>query len=206
MPATACPTSVPRFRGLFPDWNGPRPARFFFAEELLEARKESMFPTNIAGPDEDVNVYLFALLTDFLTGSHDSRVSIGAGGLHEPPEKSLPPGARADWYRVNGDHRLLHLGLMDRGDGIRRRRIPFGFTEDETRQRDLAAGRACYGLAADLLEKRGGGAAGAAAVMRKLETHFEEYVQVLGVLAVRRLGLGARLSDDDLAGLLRMAG
>jgi hypothetical protein len=42
--------------------------------------------------------------------------------------------------------------------------------------------------------------------MRKLEENYEEYVHVLGVLAVRRLGLGARLSDSDLAGLLAEAG
>jgi hypothetical protein len=206
MTATACPTSVPRFCGLFPDWAGPRPARFFFAEELLEARRQSRFPTNLAGPDEDVNVYLFGLLTRFLAGHHDPRVLPGAGGLHHPPAKELPRAQRADWFRVNGDHRLLYLGLMDRGDGLRRRRVPFGFTEDESRERDLAAGRTCFGAAADLLEGRPGGSPGLAAVMRKLEENFEEYVHVLGVLAVRRLGLGASLSDCDLAGLLEEAG
>ena len=206
MPATACPTSVPRFRGLFPDWSGPRPARFFFAEELLEARRESEFPTNLAGPDEDVNVYLFGLLTKFLAGDHDSRVVPGAGGLHQPPARDLPRGHRADWYRVNGDHRLLYQGLMDRGDGIRRRRVPFGFTEDESRARDLAAGRACYGVAADLISSSPGGSPGLATVLRKLEENYEEYVHVLGVLAVRRLGLGANLSATDLAGLFMEAG
>ena len=29
MPATCCPTAVPHFRGLFPDWTAPRPVRFF---------------------------------------------------------------------------------------------------------------------------------------------------------------------------------
>lgn len=206
MSEIACPTSVPRFRSLFPDWSGPRPARFFFAEELLEARRESEFPTNLAGPDEDVNVYLFGLLTKFLAGYHDSRVVPGAGGLHHPPAGNLPRGYRADWYRVNGDHRLLYQGLMDRGDGIRRRRIPFGFTEDESRARDIAAGRACYGVAANLLESGHGGSPELATVLRKLEENYEEYVHVLGVLAVRRLGLGASLSDEDLAAMFMEAG
>lgn len=206
MPAIACPTTVPRFRGLFPDWSGLRPARFYFAEELLEARRESEFPTNLAGPDEDVNVYLFGLLTEFLVGNHDPRVVPGAGGLHHPPARDLPRGLRAEWYRVNGDHRLLYQGLMDRGDGIRRRRVPFGFTEDESRVRDIAAGRACYGVAADLLESSPGGSPGLATVLRKLEENYEEYVHVLGVLAVRRLGLGASLSDTDLACLFMEAG
>jgi len=205
MPATACPTAVPLFRGLFPDFAGPRPARFFFAEELLEARRRSRFPTNGAGPDEDVNVYLFHLLTGFLTGSTDPRVTPGAGGLHHPPARTLPRGARADWYRVNGDHRLLYLGLFDRGDGLRRREVPFGFTAADSRDRDLTAGGNCYAAAADILASGPAASAATAAVMRKLAAHFEDYVHVLGVLAVRRLGLGARLSDDDLAGLLREA-
>ena len=206
MPVTACPTCHPSFRGLFPDWSGPRPARFFFAEELLEARRSSHFPTNGAGPDEDVNVYLFGLLTGFLSGHRDPRVTWGAGGLHHPPGRGLPRRSRSDWYRINGDHRLLHLGLMDRGDGVRRRAVPFGFTHEEARQRDLEAGRTCYAIAADLLESRVEESAGLVGVLRKLAGNFDDYVHVMGVLAVRRLGLGARLTDDDLAGLLREAG
>jgi len=98
------------------------------AEQLLEARRESMFPTNGAGPDEDVNVYLAGLLTDFLTGHHDPRVQWGAGPVFFPAGKEIGPRSRADRYRVNADHRLLFLGLMDRGDGLRRRRVHFGMT------------------------------------------------------------------------------
>jgi hypothetical protein len=206
MPATCCPTAVPRFRGLFPDWTAPRPVRFFFAEQLLEARRESHFPTNGAGPDEDVNVYLFGLLTAFLEARQDPRIAAGAGGLHHPPPRSLPRGSRADWYRVNGDHRLLFLGLMNRGDGLRRRPVPFGFSPEESRARDLEAARHCYAMAADLLEGRPGTPPGPAPVLRKLATNLEDYVHVLGVLAVRRLGLGARLSGDDLRELIGEAG
>ena len=49
------------------------------------------------------------------------------------------------------------------------------------------------------------GKARLASVMRKLEENYEDYVHVLGVLAVRRLGMGANLSDDDLAGLFHQA-
>jgi hypothetical protein len=198
-------THEPLYRGLFPDWSGPRPWRFFLVEHLLEARRESMFPTNGAGPDEDVNVYLAHLLAGFLSGHQDERVAWGAGCVQFPPDKNLGRSERADWYRVNADHRLLFLGLMNRGDGLRRRPILFGMTATETRDRDLIAGRSCYGMAANLLEGRNCAQAGLAPVLRKLETNFEDYVHVLGVLATRRLGLGASLSDDDLAGLLDLA-
>jgi len=174
-------------------------------EPLLEARRESMFPTNGAGPDEDVNVYLSHLLTEFLKGHHDQRVLWGAEPVLLPPVTDLGRRSRAEWYRVNADHRLLYLGLMDRGDGLRRRRIPCGMTPEETRSRDMVTGRSCYGMAANLLAGRYCTNPGLAAVLRKLEENFEDYVHVLGVLATRRLGLGAVLSDDDLAGLLALA-
>jgi hypothetical protein len=206
MPKVLCQVDSPRFRGLFPDWSGPRPLRYFLTEELLEARRDSMFPTSGAGPDEDVNVYISHLLSDFLTGHHDPRVQWGAGPQLQPPAKCLGRRSRSDWYRVNADHRLLYLGLMNRGDGLRRRRVHFGMTENETRNRDLVTGAACYGMAANLIEGRSGANAGLVEVWRKLEENFEDYIHVLGVLATRRLGLGAVLSDDDLAGLLELAG
>jgi hypothetical protein len=43
-------------------------------------------------------------------------------------------------------------------------------------------------------------------VLRKLETNFDDYVHILGALATRRFGLGAVLSDNDLAGLFDLAG
>ena len=205
MPKALCKIDFPQYRGLFPDWSGPRPWRFFLMEQLLEARKESMFPTNGAGPDEDVNVYLSNLLAGFLNGHHDAQVQWGADPVLLPPAKNLHRRVRADWYRINADHRLLYLGLMDRGDGLRRRPVHLGMNLEETRNRDLIIGRTCYGLAANLLMGRSCANAPLAPVLRKLEENFEEYVHVLGVLATRRLGLGAVLSDNDLAGLLALA-
>jgi hypothetical protein len=206
MPKTLCKIESPCFRGLFPDWSGPLPWSFFMTEQLLEARRESMFPTNGAGPDEDVNVYLAGLLADFLTGHHDPRVTLGADSVFFPREKADGARTRADHYRVNADHRLLYLGLMDRGDGLRRRRIHFGMTAEETRTRDMGIGRSCYQMATDLMEGKPGFNSGLAQVLRKLETNYEDYIHVLGVLATRRFGLGAVLSDRDLAGLFDLAG
>lgn len=206
MPKTLCKAESPCFRGLFPDWSGPLPWSYFMTEQLLEARRESMFPTNGAGCDEDVNVYLAGLLTGFLTGHHDPRIQWGAGCVLFPDEKNLGPRTRADRYRVNADHRLLYLGLMDRGDGMRRRRVHFGMTAEETRRRDISIGRSCYKMAADLMEGRPGVNPGLAQVLRKLGTNYEDYIHVLGVLATRRLGLGAVLTDRDLAGLFDLAG
>jgi hypothetical protein len=180
----------------------PAPA-LFLVENLLEARRGSRLPTNLAGPDEDVNIYLALRLAEFAGGGVDPRVVAGLGPLVPGP----PPGSgrrgRADWYRVNADHRLLHLGLYDRGETARRRDVPWGLTPDEARRRDLSVAATCYAAAADLLARGPGGLdTGPVAVLRKLAAGCEDYVHVLGVLAVRRLGLGARLGQRELAGLL----
>lgn len=182
--------------------SAPAPA-FFLVENLLEARRGSHLPTNLAGPDEDVNIYLALRLAAFAGAGTDPRVVPGLDPLVTGP----PPGGgrrgRADWYRANADHRLLSLGLFDRGEMARRRDVPWGLTRDGARQRDLSVAATCYAAAADLLARGPGGIdTGPVAVLRKLAAGCEDYVHVLGVLAVRRLGLGARLDDRGLAGLL----
>lgn len=191
----------PAYRCLFPDWSGRRPLSYFLTENLLEARRMSFFPTNGAGPDEDVNVYLSHALVRFLRAEPDPWLRPGCEPLWSAPTATLPRALRAEFYRRNADHRLLCQGLFDRGDGLRRRAVFFGMDETETRLRDRAAGARCYGLAADLLEDRPGSSAGLVEVLRKLETRYEDYLHVLAVLATRRLGLGARLSEQDLRSL-----
>lgn len=203
MPRTLCPVSSPRYRPLFPDWKKPQPIGFFFLENLLEARRASTFPTNTEGPDEDVNVYLAALLTALFRDTYDPRIVSNCGPLWNPPPKSLGHRSQAEWYRVNGDQRLTYLGLFDRGDGLRRSINVFGLNRTQTWEQDLETGRSCYELAANLLDNRKTGNPALVAVMRKLARNFDQYVHVLSTLATRRLGLGARLSDAQLHHMLR---
>ena len=195
-------TATPRCRDLAATGRPDQPIGFFLTENLLAARAGSMFPTNGSGPDEDVNVYLGHLLGRFLQGDHDPRVRFGSGALLAPPARTASPRQRAGHYRANGDHRLLMLGLFGRGDDVRRRGVLHGLSAAETRSRDVAAGRTCYEAAANALRGRGLESDAAVAVLDKLANHFEDYVHVLGALATRHLGLGARLSDDSLARLL----
>jgi hypothetical protein len=198
MPRTLCRSDKPLYLNTFPSWKGRQPFRFFIMENLLEARRESQFPTNGAGPDEDVNVFLAGLLTRFLVGDHDPRLIQGDRCLLLPPPRSWSRRQRAEYYLANANHRLLHLGLMNRGDGLRRRSVPFGMTRAEARQSDLATGAACYKLAANLMEGRGLVSPHLVDVWRKLGENFTDHVHVLGVLATRRLGLGARLAEEEL--------
>ena len=203
MPIPTNRTGQPCYHSLFPDWSGPRPVSWFFMENLLEARSGSAFPTNGFGADEEINVYLADLLSRFLTGRIDERVQPGAAARMLPPDRTLARRNRAEWYRANGDHRLLALGLADRGDHLRRRRIPLGRHADDMRAEDLETGRLCYDAAANLLEGRSGALSSLAPVMRQLADHFEDYLHVIARMATRRLGLGAVLGESELSGLLR---
>lgn len=183
----------------------PADCRFHLTEQLLEARRGSWLPTNGAGPDEDVNIYLALRLEALVTAAPDPRVVPGPAPLAPGPDPALGRAARADWYRANGDHRLLHLGLFDRGDASRRRGIPWGWTRGQARARDLAVAAACYQAAAHLWSRGPGAGKATSDVMAKLAVRCEDYVHVLTALAVRRLGLGAHLSDADLADLANPA-
>jgi len=193
--AAARPRPV-RYAPLFPDWTGPQPVEMFMLEELLEARRESAFPTNARGPDEDVNIYVAHLLAAHLFRPAHPDVKSGAEPLRFPPD--LPRRERAEWYRRNGDHRLIGLGLYGRGELRRRRAVPFGASAEEARERDVADGQACYALAASLWRDGHAGAEGIGPVLRKLSLAFADYVGVLDCLARGRFGLGARLSAAAL--------
>jgi len=196
------PSTEIRYRSLYPAWEGARPVGWFFAEQLLEARAESDFPTNSRGSDEDVNVYLAHLLGTWAIGTPEPAVTSGATPLLLPPDRSTSPRRQAEYYRQQADHRILSLGLFDRGDLVRRRRLGWRMTASETHERDLQAAVCSYTLAANLTEGRSGANAGLIMVWRKLAGDLPGYVHVLQTLARRRLGLGAQLSSGDLQGLL----
>ena len=184
---------------LFPDWSGTRPLSFFMLEDLLEARAQSSFPTGSRCSDEDVNVYLAHLLAEHLYDPVPTGVTGGGEPLLLPPEKETRlPRHSVDHYRRNGDHRLLCLGLYGRGNLCRRRHPPWGWSEVAVRERDLADGRSCYHVAANMLRGCRISCSALLPVLNKLARHFEGYVHVLQILARLRFGLGAQLSPDDL--------
>jgi len=192
-----------RYRGLYPAWEGSRPVSWYFTEQLLEARASSDFPTSAAGWDEDVNVYLAGLLAGWVAGVAAGGVVAGRDPLLQPPDTAWPAAARAQWYRRQADHRLLALGLFDRGDLVRRRTRGWRMTAAETRRRDRAVALWGYRLAAALADGRAGDVPALVAVWRKLARHLDGYVHVLQTLSRQRLGLGARLDDGALTRLLR---
>jgi hypothetical protein len=196
-------TSAPlAFRSLFPNLEPARPLAWFFAEEFLEARSLSDHPTNSRMPDEDVNMYLIGLLTRWAAGDPRPGVEPGRDPVLAPSSPGGGTLAMVEHLRRQADHRLLALGLFDRGDLVRRRLVGWRMTADETRRRDQTVAGHCYRLAARLLAGRHDGRQGLATVWWKLAADLPGYVLVLQTLARRRLGLGARLSEAELEHLL----
>jgi hypothetical protein len=202
MSLATAPYAAARYRSVYPAWDGSRPLAWYFAEQFLEARAESSFPTGSRGPDEDVNVYLIGLLTAWAAAGPGPGVLPGGDPLWLPPDRRLRGRAAAEHYRRQADHRLLALGLFDRGDLARRRRVGWRRSADESAARDRTVAVRGYELATNLLDGRTAGDGARVAVWRKLAADLPRYVDVLQTLARRRLGLGARLSDLDLARLL----
>jgi hypothetical protein len=171
-------------------------------ENLLEARAESSFPTGSRCADEDVNVYLAHLLTQHLLEPSPAYVRGGSEPLLHPPAKTSPnPTERVEHYRRNGDHRLLSLGLYGRGDLCRRRQPPWGWSTEEIQQRDMIDGRSCYSTAVNLLRGKRTSRIALVPILTKLAHFFDGYVYILQVLARRRFGLSAKLTDRQLDGL-----
>lgn len=190
------------FRSLYPTVERSRPLAWFFAEELLEARSISDHPTSSRVFDEDVNIYLIGLLTGWAAGDPGRGVEPGRDPVLAPPPRRTGTLATAEHLCRQADHRLLCLGLFDRGDLVRRRLVGWRMTTAETRRRDQTVASHCYSLAARLLDGRDDGRQGLVTVWRKLAADLPRYVHVLQTLARRRLGLGARLSDAELQHLL----
>lgn len=201
MPATTHPRRRQNMPPARPSGATPADLAFFLSEQLLEARRDSRLPTNGDGLDEDVNIYLALRLAALGSDACDPRVVPGRAPLLEGPDRRLGRAQRADWYRANADHRLLTIGLFDRGDGLRRRVVPWGQPVDGNRDHELAVAAACYRSASSLLARGPDRGGTPARVLARLAERCDDYAQALGVLAVRRLGLGARLVDRDLATL-----
>lgn len=207
MPTTLRRSLSLRYRTLFPARDGWRPLLFFMLENLLEARAQSSYPTSLRWPDEDVNIYLAHLLAKHVTSPTPAAIQAGNTPLLEPPAcEEQSRWSQREHYRLNGDHRLLCLGLYGRGDLLRRRQPQFGSSPAATWQRDLVAGENCYHCALALAERERPGRPGLVTVLGKLVEGFADYVGVLQAVARYRLGLGARLSHAALRELVADTG
>ena len=172
---------------------------YFVLDSLLRSRIDCGFESNADRYDEDVNVYLVALL---------SRL-VGAPGLgdlakdraievFEQVRDSQDPRFKSRVYRTNADHLLVSTSLFVgtpyvEKDGKRD-------FDDSVRDR-IGRGKTYYRYAALFHERVPAGAPALAHVLELLSQDFERYVDVLFHMRGEYFHLYERLRDASLASL-----
>lgn len=162
-----------------------RRGRFaFMIEALLRSRMSAGLETGCHRPDEDVNMYLAALLCRYAEGGptlvHGDMIVPYEADLHA--RVSAAPDCRDKYeiYRHNADHLLMSLGIFGRG-WLKSQR------EEESvwaTSRDTAIGRAkaYYGKASTYATRLTEARRGLHELLAKLEIGFEDYLRILETL------------------------
>jgi hypothetical protein len=174
------------------------PAYFFMIDHLLSSRRESGFPSNAVVFDEDVNVYLAALLTSYIFGGAPSgpeRIFPYDLPLFEAAARETDPRGRFCLYRANADHLLLQVGIFD---NPRSRRPGSASHMDITREAYIGRGKSYYRMAWASAAETFRRPTAIGDIMGKLSGGFERYVEILSVMRGEYLNMIPRLSDGEL--------
>jgi len=182
----------------------PSPAYFYMIDNLLECRKESGFPSNGEFYDEDVNVYLAALLTSRIYGgcsnvtynsiiNYDIPLFESAGGESDPRK-------RFTVYRANADDLLLRLGVYGNPEGRRPGSAAhMALGREAWTGRGSAYYRLAWAAAAETFRRP----TAIGDVMEKLSNGFERYVGLLSAMRSSCLNMIPRISDGEMYHLER---
>jgi hypothetical protein len=176
----------------------------FLLRCLLGAREEAALPSNEAGFDEDVNVYLVGLLQSLLSAAFHER----ARQLYFPHDLDLARAVRRMGddrfayrvYRSNADHLLLAVGLFHHVEGAGR---PFQPVLHRQPEEFIGRGGTYYCTASNLLRRLRRQPSGVETALNKLGRDFERYVQILRRVRTSYFHLSARLSEGVLFHLLQ---
>jgi hypothetical protein len=176
----------------------------FLLRCLLGARQEATLPSNQAGYDEDVNVYLVGLLERFLSSQYhdEARRYLHARDLDllEDAQRSPNPRHVFQLYRVNADHLLLAIGLFHHVEGAHHPGNPLVHREPED---FIHRGGVYYHIASSNLRRLRRQVSGPEIAMRKLGDGFADYAAVLRRVRTSFFHLTERLGEGTLFHLSR---
>jgi len=177
----------------------PTSTRDFLMRCVLGAREESGFPSNEAGFDEDVNVYLVGLLERFLQPSyhHDIGRYLRSCDIELAREVRRLADDRHTYrvYRTNADHLLLAIGLFHHVAGAHHPGNPLADRDPATY---IGRGGTYYHLASSSLRRLRRRTSGPEVAMSKLGGAFAEYADVLRRVRSTYFHLTARLGEGVL--------
>ncbi len=181
------------------------PTFFFMMNCLLYSRLESGNPSNDAGYDEDVNVYLAHLLTSFMNPEYHERtkkyLSRYDSDLFEKIRLSDDVRLKYTIYKTNADFLLISTGIFKNPDGTR----PGSKDKWLKNNEEAYMGRAksyyqfAYSYSQSMFRK----SAGITEVLEKLSNGFERYVEVLSHMRGEYFNILDRLGTGDVYHLER---
>lgn len=177
----------------------PSPAYYYMMDNLLDCRKESGFPSNREVFDEDVNVYIAALLTSHVFGNEPGitteMIMPYDIPLFESARNEGDPRRRFNIYRANADHLLIRIGVFDNpGDSRPGSATHMALTRDTWTGRGKAYYRLAWASAAETFRRP----TAIGEVMEKLSSGFERYVGVLSAMRSSCLNMIPRISDGGM--------
>lgn len=182
------------------------PTEEFLMRCLLGAREQASRPSNDAGFDEDVNVYLVGLLTSLMGADYHDRLRRyhfrWDQDLAREVASAADPRFTYEVYRTNADHLLVGIGLLHHVEGAARPGLPHLHRE---REEFSGRGSTYYALASSSLRRLRRRSTGTEVAMEKLGARFEDYARVLGHLRTAYFHFSARLSEARIFHLLRPA-
>ena len=179
--------------------DAPHSVRQFLTLCLLGAREEAGFPSNDAGYDEDVNVYVVGLLERFLSPVYHEQsaryVHAYDQDLAREARRSGDERHNFRLYRANADHLLLNIGVFRRCETLGPNHHPLLQREAQ----DFSArGGTYYRVASSTLRRLRKCQSAQGTALAKLGDSFEAYVGVLHRLRSSYFHLTERLSDGSM--------
>ena len=184
-------------RAALPEPSGPCTVSQFLTLCLLGARQEAGFPSNEAGFDEDVNVYMAGLLVHLLQPQfhRDAARYVQAHDqdLARLVRRSDDERFRYRAYRTNADHLLLAIGLFHHVESTARP----AFLRREPRE-FLGRGSTYYQLASSSLRRLRRQPSATEIAMSKLGGGIERYVEILRRVRTTYFRLTERLGEGSL--------
>jgi len=178
------------------------PSISFMVHGLLSSRVQTGM-SDEDRPEEDVNIYLAHLLSEYLRPQHSLRiqeyVSHYDSSVFERVRTSTNTRFRYTVYKANADHILMMMGVFHNPGGGRPSTLPRRI-DDET---VLGRGRAYYDYAFTYSRCLHGRSSAITGVLGKLAFGFERYLRLLMHLRGEYLNLIDHLSPGDLFHLER---
>lgn len=162
-----------------------RKQRFAFViEALLRSRLSAGLQTGCHRPDEDVNMYLAALLCRYAEGeapgTGDDLIIPYAADLAERVRSARECRTKYLIYRRNADHLLVSLGIF--GNAWLRGGTSGAFPWAASRAESIGRGKSYYARAASYASRLADGRRGLDELLAKLDIGFEEYLRILETL------------------------